>query len=115
MGFNLMVILLYWYFCAIIYEYYFLACNDVYLRDYERKTIAKEQKKIMQQLAVELELNQNSFIADDSVELFKDMPTNKDEPRKTFVVEKINKLFDKADKDTNPLTRKTMAPPTRIN
>jgi len=46
MSLNLTCLLIYWYFCCIAYEYYFIACNDVYLKEYERKTIAKEIKKL---------------------------------------------------------------------
>jgi hypothetical protein len=47
MSLNLLSLAIYWYFCCIAYEYYFIACNDVYLKEHERKTIAKETKKKM--------------------------------------------------------------------
>ena len=50
MGLNLLTVLIYWYFCAIAYEYYFMACNDLYLREYERKTVAREKKKQIQKI-----------------------------------------------------------------
>jgi hypothetical protein len=45
MSLNLVSLLVYWYFCAISYEYYFLACNDIVLKEYERKRLYKENKK----------------------------------------------------------------------
>lgn len=94
MSLNLLSLLIYWYFCAVTYEYYFIGCNDVYLKEHERKRIAKEKKKQILQIAKEID---NEFVNedDDSMDLlFRELPTET-KGRKTMSKKKADKIrFD---------------------
>ena len=64
MSLNMTTLLIYWYFCCIAYEYYFIACNDVNLKEYERKTIAKEIKKKKKKEALKKEVELRNSLMD---------------------------------------------------
>lgn len=99
MSLNLLSLLIYWYFCAVTYEYYFIGCNDVYLKEHERKRIAKEKKKQIMKIAKEIEMR-DTFDDDDSMDLlFRELPSET-KGRKTMTKTKADKI--RFDLDMSP-------------
>lgn len=64
--FYFIILLAFWYFCCIAYEYYHMGSQDVYLLEYERRKVEEQRQKVIK--LVQRKLDEEASALDETIE-----------------------------------------------